>query len=459
MNFMSLFKNTLSIAAAIAFLALAVEASTTLDRHSGLQFTSGGVDYLGLRLLEHEDGVGTIWEAIPKNHDLDTGPVDLVLVLAPDVLTPVGLDLEDFEAATTLDRHSGLQFTSGAVDWIGLWLLEHEDGVGTIWEAIPKNHDLDTGPIYPRIVLAPDVVTPISGDLGENTFEEWMMNEESSFHDPEFEAATTLDRHSGLEFTSGGVNYIGLEILEHEDGIGTIWLAIPKNHDLDTGPVLFHIVLAPDVVTPVAASYAPFGDSATNYWEYLLLLYHSRRRGDLDINGCVSSADFLIMLENFGQSGSVEHGDLNQDGMVSIDDFAILQQNFHTCMDGIDPVVEDAAGQEIAQMIGTWPFLPDTDGDGVLDAFEELMGTNPHDASDFLRITRIEITGGGLVLEWKSVAGVTYAIERSENLQADSWDTVDTEPIPAESQSTMRTVPLQPANASTVFYRIRAFPN
>ena len=62
---------------------------------------------------------------------------------------------------------------------------------------------------------------------------------------------TTLDRHSGLEFTSGGVDYIGLEILEHEDGIGTIWLAIPKNHDLDVSPVNTQVVLAPDVVTPV----------------------------------------------------------------------------------------------------------------------------------------------------------------------------------------------------------------
>ena len=62
---------------------------------------------------------------------------------------------------------------------------------------------------------------------------------------------TTLDRHSGLEFTSGGVDYIGLEILEHEDGVGTIWLAIPKNHDLDVSPVDLKVVLAPDVVTPV----------------------------------------------------------------------------------------------------------------------------------------------------------------------------------------------------------------
>jgi|GEM_PF-2183582 len=63
--------------------------------------------------------------------------------------------------------------------------------------------------------------------------------------------ATKLDKHSGLEFTSGGVDYIGLELLEHEAGVGTIWLAIPKNHDLETGPVTPVIVLAPDTVDPV----------------------------------------------------------------------------------------------------------------------------------------------------------------------------------------------------------------
>ena len=62
--------------------------------------------------------------------------------------------------------------------------------------------------------------------------------------------SVTLDRHSGLEFTSGGVDYLGLEILEHEDGVGTIWLAIPKNHDLESSPATPVVVLAPDEVTP-----------------------------------------------------------------------------------------------------------------------------------------------------------------------------------------------------------------
>ena len=63
--------------------------------------------------------------------------------------------------------------------------------------------------------------------------------------------ATTHDRHTGLQFTSGGVDYIGLEFLEHKDGIGSIWLAIPKDHDLETCPVTPVIVLAQGPVTAV----------------------------------------------------------------------------------------------------------------------------------------------------------------------------------------------------------------
>ncbi len=64
-------------------------------------------------------------------------------------------------------------------------------------------------------------------------------------------ATTTHDEHSGLQFTSGGVDYVGLEFLEHEDGVGSIWLAIPKDHDLETGPVTPVIVLVQGAVTAV----------------------------------------------------------------------------------------------------------------------------------------------------------------------------------------------------------------
>jgi hypothetical protein len=63
--------------------------ATQLTKHSGLQFTDAfGVVYLGVQLLEEKPGVGSIWLAIPKFHDLDQGPVTPVLVLNPGGLTP-----------------------------------------------------------------------------------------------------------------------------------------------------------------------------------------------------------------------------------------------------------------------------------------------------------------------------------------------------------------------------------
>lgn len=63
--------------------------------------------------------------------------------------------------------------------------------------------------------------------------------------------ATTHDRHTGFQFTSGGVDYVGLEFLEHKQGIGSIWLAIPKDHDLELGPITPVIILVQGLVLPV----------------------------------------------------------------------------------------------------------------------------------------------------------------------------------------------------------------
>jgi len=55
-----------------------------------------------------------------------------------------------------------------------------------------------------------------------------------------------------LEFDSGGTTYLALEMVQHSAGEGTVWLAIPKSHDLQTGPIAPQYVLAPDVVTPTS---------------------------------------------------------------------------------------------------------------------------------------------------------------------------------------------------------------
>lgn len=50
--------------------------------------------------------------------------------------------------------------------------------------------------------------------------------------------------------------------------------------------------------------------------------------GDIDLNGEVGFADFLILSSNFGQAGDREQGDLNGNGQIDFADFLLLSDNF-----------------------------------------------------------------------------------------------------------------------------------
>ena len=50
--------------------------------------------------------------------------------------------------------------------------------------------------------------------------------------------------------------------------------------------------------------------------------------GDINLDGTVSFADFLVLQNNFGQSGTWTTGDLNMDTLVTFADFLILQNSF-----------------------------------------------------------------------------------------------------------------------------------
>lgn len=64
--------------------------------------------------------------------------------------------------------------------------------------------------------------------------------------------AVQLTNTSGLQFADQfGVLYIGIQILQTIPEKGTIWLAIPKFHDLAQGPIMPIIVLAPGPTMPV----------------------------------------------------------------------------------------------------------------------------------------------------------------------------------------------------------------
>lgn len=60
----------------------------------------------------------------------------------------------------------------------------------------------------------------------------------------------------------------------------------------------------------------------------------------------------------------------------------------------------------------------DADGDGKTNYQEYLAGTDPKDPNSSLQSTSIAPTGAGaLPISWRSVAGQTYTVERSINMQ------------------------------------------
>ncbi len=67
---------------------------------------------------------------------------------------------------------------------------------------------------------------------------------------------------------------------------------------------------------------------------------------------------------------------------------------------------------------GTDPNKSDTDGDGMGDGDEVRAGTDPNSAASCLRMLLSPTPGsdGGLVLRWSSATGILYRLERSTNL-------------------------------------------
>ena len=83
-----------------------------------------------------------------------------------------------------------------------------------------------------------------------------------------------------------------------------------------------------------------------------------------------------------------------------------------------DPMNADDAGE-------------DADGDGSTNVQEFTAGTAPRDASSVLRLEGGVIAGNDVTFQFEAVAGKSYQVQWSENLEATSWAEVVTVPAGA----------------------------
>lgn len=101
--------------------------------------------------------------------------------------------------------------------------------------------------------------------------------------------------------------------------------------------------------------------------------------------------------------------------------------------------------------------MGDFDKDSQSDLAEFLSNTDPTDANSLLRITESSLSeGGGLTVEWDSVAGLTYQLQFKEDLNDAAWFKLG-DPVVATSGTATQNDPDASASAPR-FYRVLLIP-
>ena len=101
----------------------------------------------------------------------------------------------------------------------------------------------------------------------------------------------------------------------------------------------------------------------------------------------------------------------------------------------------------------------DSDGDGMSDAAERLAGTDPQDPRSVLKAytdLRPELVGGGfsgIIIEWQSVPGKRYVVERTGDLSK-GFSMVTLSPVASSNRT--RFVDATATGPGPFFYRIQA---
>jgi hypothetical protein len=98
----------------------------------------------------------------------------------------------------------------------------------------------------------------------------------------------------------------------------------------------------------------------------------------------------------------------------------------------------------------------DPDGDGWTNAQEFASGTDPNNRGSSLHVSQMQASGGDMFVDFATVAGKSYRLERSDSLESGSWQVVQDNI--AGNGGTLRITDAGGAGRAKRFYRIVVLP-
>lgn len=182
------------------------------------------------------------------------------------------------------------------------------------------------------------------------------------------------------------------------------------------------------------------GDFIAAYWgeEVVLVIApdtDTARAGFLEMDADVSllggmQGNLVFKLVSRGEVNAVAEIDQIQivlsddpdgDGLTNTEELA-LGTNAHL----IDTDGDGLSDYDEARVHGTNPVMADSDGDTIPDLLELMAGTNPMAPASALLPRMVRGVGNQLELRWPSVAGRSYSVLRSFDLEGTAFDFVAT---------------------------------
>jgi hypothetical protein len=98
----------------------------------------------------------------------------------------------------------------------------------------------------------------------------------------------------------------------------------------------------------------------------------------------------------------------------------------------------------------------DNDQDGQTNLQEYLAGTDPNLASSVFQVVSIRVEGGDVMLRFHTVAGRTYRVERTSNLNTHTWTIIA--PNLHGTGTDLEITDADVASSGTAFYRVSVLP-